>query len=218
MTFPSRLPTQQRFGVRKQLATLCLSATLGTVLVGCNSKNENNNSSSTATPATTSSASSSTHSSTASTSMKSTTDESEDNQPNPDSDRSDTDAEEQENNADTADQGAADVPSWVVGHWYGHRRFLNINPDGSGSLIIFSSAGLSGSDQAIQLIDSSENGGRGTMTLKVVSSRDQPDPTGKIYDYEVENGVAGAHGYLNYCKTELPEYKAEYGTRPMCGG
>ena len=51
--------------------------------------------------------------------MKSTTDESEDNQPNPDSDRSDTDAEEQENNADTADQGAADVPSWVVGHWYG---------------------------------------------------------------------------------------------------
>ncbi|MGV0355273.1 hypothetical protein [uncultured Corynebacterium sp.] len=92
MKFPSLLPeskppARKPFGARKQVATLCLGAALGTVLVGCNSSDDDNSSStttSTTTSTKTTSAPSSTRSSTASKSMNPTLDGSENNQPNPD--------------------------------------------------------------------------------------------------------------------------------------
>lgn len=67
--------------------------------------------------------------------MNPTLDGSENNQSNPDVESSDADSEAEENNADTENQAAVDVPSWVVGRWEGHRRLLEINPDGSGKLV-----------------------------------------------------------------------------------
>ncbi|MDO4914983.1 hypothetical protein [Corynebacterium sp.] len=226
MNFPSLLPTsprptQQRFGARKQIATLCLSAALGTVLGGCNSNDDNNNSSSTATSTTTStkttSAPSSTRSSTASKSMNPTLDGSEDNQPDPDVDNSEADSQAEENNADAENQAAADVPSWVVGRWEGHRRLLEINPDGTGRLSE-SSVTSGSSESTLQFINSSGDGGKGVMTFKVISSEGAgPDTTGNIYSFDVENGMAKSGGSSPFCNSKLPEYKAAYGTMPMCG-
>lgn len=149
--------------------------------------------------------------------MNPTLDGSENNQLNPDVESSNADSEAEENNANTENQAAVDVPSWVVGHWFGHRRALDIHPDGSGSLGS-DLAAAAASDQTIQLIDSSESGGKGTMPLKVISSRNEgPDTTGKIYSFEAKNGIASLEGSVPFCKMELPEYKAEYRTMPMCG-
>ncbi|MBY0788430.1 hypothetical protein [Corynebacterium parakroppenstedtii] len=208
--------------MRKQVATLCLGAALGTVLVGCNSNDGNNNSPSTTTSTTTSrkttSAPSSTRSSTASKSMKPTLDGSENNQPNPDVESSDADSQAEENNADAENQATVDVPSWVVGRWEGHRRLLEINPDGSGKLVADPPTGVGATKETLQLIDCSGDAGKGTITVKVVSSQNAGgDTTGKIYSFEVENGIASERGSAPFCNSELPEYKAEYGTMPMCG-
>lgn len=126
--------------------------------------------------------------------MNPTLDGSENNQPNPDVESSNADSEAEENNANTENQAAVDVPSWVVGHWYGHRRALDINPDGSGSLGS-DPAAAAASDQTIQLIDSSGNGEKGTMPLKVISSRKEgPDTTGKIYSFEVKKRYCELRG------------------------
>lgn len=214
-------PTQQRFGARKQVATLCLGAALGTVLVGCNSDGDDNNSSSTTTSTTmstkTTSAPSSTRSSATSNSMNPTLDGSENNQPGPDVDSSGTGSEADENNADTENQAAVDVPSWVVGRWEGHRRLLETNPDGSARLAA-SSVTSGSSESTLQFIGSSGDGGKGVMTFKVISSEGAgPDTTGNIYSFEVENGMATNGGSAPFCNSELPEYKAAYGTEPMCG-
>ena len=223
MIFPSLLPkssspTRQPLGARKQVATLCLGAALGTILAGCNSNDDDNHSSSTTTSTTTSSAPSSTHSSTTSKSMASTTDSSENNQPNPDGDDSDADPQAEENTADTDNQATVDVPSWVVGHWYGHRRALDINPDGSGQLVADPPTGVGATKETLQLINSSGDGGKGVMTLKVISSQNAgQDITGTIYPFNVENGIASERGSEPFCKMALPEYKAAYGTEPECG-
>lgn len=95
--------------------------------------------------------------------MNPTLDGSENNQPNPDVESSNADSEAEENNANAENQAAVDVPSWVVGHWFGHRRALDIHPDGSGSgsgNLGSDLAAAAASDQTIQLIDSSGSGGK----------------------------------------------------------
>lgn len=81
-----------------------------------------------------------------------------------------------------------------------------------------SPTGVGATEETLQLIDSSRDGGKGTITVKVVSSQNASgDTTGTIYTFEVENGIASDRGSGSFCNSKLPEYKAEYGTMPMCG-